>query len=271
MSTVATLPAALLAGLFLFATSTQAQTRGKVPSAYTPTTVDLSWDSLPLGFVANKPSQLADWMERSVRPTGATDKFSKTEVVAGERLALEERIAASGPFSAYLRRDPGGVVRERDTCRLAYDADRELLTFSIPIVDDFSFAEESMKNNYKVPIESLVKGGERFIGTNAHGVHADVTQLRYTHVSIAVVRDSRGFSGSLTIEPERARAIYDRLGCIVVFVPRAPFYLTSGDFRSATLSNPTQVTTVERIVVGSILAVWLVDLKSRAILHKVNR
>lgn len=65
--------------------------------------------------------------------------------------------------------------------------------------------------------------------------------------------------------------MYDRLGCLVVFEPRVPFYCLSNDTMRPTKSNAMQTSTNDRVLFGRIVSVWLVDLKVRTVLHKVDR
>jgi len=183
-------------------------------------------------------------------------------------------MSASGPLGFYLRRDPDGVVRERDTCRLAYDADRELLSFNLPYLDypQYKHVEQPTANHRKVTVKSSVKDNDGYAGTNAYGAQVEVSRVQYTEISVAEPRGgASGTGGSLSIAPERARALYDRLGCLVIFEPLAPFYFLSNDTRRPTLSSPIQISTNDRVLFGRIVSVWLVDLQARTVLQKADR
>lgn len=264
---------AIICLAIVITTSAYAQTKGKAPP-YTPSVIDLTWAALPNGFVPADPSRLADWMERNVGPSALNDKFKKSEEITKEQQTKEQRLASTGPFGVYLTRDPDGMVKERDTCRLSYDADRERLSFLLPFHEypEFKYVERPTQNYRKVTIKSSVKDSEGYIGSNAYGAQVSVSRVQYNEVSIAVIRDSAiGIGGSLNIAPEEARAVYDRLGCLVIFEPRAPFYYLSTDTTRPTLDNPMQISTTDRVIFGRIVSVWLVDLRSRLILRKEDR
>ncbi|MSM39509.1 MAG: hypothetical protein GJT30_07805 [Geobacter sp.] len=157
-----------------------------------------------------------------------------------------------------------------------YDADTQILQILLPLENSWV-----TKFTLGIPSRESKVYKDEYIGTNAYGVNVNVKKYT-TEKIVLVVNNSEPYEidNSLfkkkikitikDVSVETAKHNKNSIAAICVFKIKSPFVGKDGYHDKATISNPVEMTILNKLLYGDISEIIVYNKKSGQILHRLS-
>jgi hypothetical protein len=164
--------------------------------------------------------------------------------------------------------------------KTAYDADRQVLSI---ILELFKRTIDGSDIYGTYDLDGTILYGDHYLGANAYGATADVTQVIAKSYSLAVENGTwltlrnpgyamQGAKVTLPIKlsPEKAKDLAGNIGVLLVGNLQTPWVSRSLSVSTPTLENPSDVSDIRAYLHIDPTAVWLIDIRTGEVLFKFS-
>jgi hypothetical protein len=204
----------------------------------------------------------------------------KGEYETSAQYAVRQKSAAVPPQPIAFLLNGGGRFGYGGSVRTAYDADRQVLNITLELFKR-TVGGSDIYGTYD--LDGTIIHGDHYLGTNAYGTTADVTQVIAKSYSLAVENGTwltlrnlgyamQGAKVTLPImfSPEKAKDLAGNIGVLLVGNLQTPWVSRDLSVSTPTLENPSDVSEIRAYLHIDPTEVWLIDIRSGEVLFKFS-